>query len=329
MSQLPRLCVLATGGTIAGAGETPEGKGYRSAALLVEDLLRDVPQVHELAQLTGEQIAQVGSQDLTPKEWLLLARAADSQLRSGIDGVIVTHGTDTLEETAFFLDLVLEHDAPIVVTGAMRPATGLSADGPRNLLDSVRVARSKEARGRSVLVVLDESIHTARGVTKTNTSHVSTFQSPDFGAAGAIVGGRPVFFRRVPHVAQRPKVDLTGVDSLPRVDVLYVCAGMSPDLVHSSIAAGAEGLVLAGVGNGNAPASVVDALTEVAASGIPVVRSTRSGSGFVARDVEIDDSARGLVAAGALGPAKARVLLMVSMLSGRDADSLQSRFFLE
>lgn len=327
MSDLPRLVVLATGGTIAGAGEAPEGPSYRSAALAVDALLDAVPQARDLARLDGEQIAQVGSQDLTPDQWLALARRARAQLADGADGLIVTHGTDTLEETAFFLDLVLDEPQPVVVTGAMRPATGLSADGPRNLLDSVRVACDPDARGRGVLVVLDESIHTARGVTKTNTSHVSTFQSPDIGAAGAIVGGRTVFFRRARGRDPRPTIHLDTVHELPRVDVLYACAGMSPDLVQASLAAGARGLVLAGVGNGNAPRTVLDALAEAVHQGVPVVRSTRSGSGFIARDVEVDDTARGFVAAGPLGPAKARVMLMTALLETTDATELQARFF--
>jgi len=327
MTRNPQLVVLATGGTIAGAGERPEVKGYRSAALPVDVLLDAVPQARELADFTGEQIAQVGSQDLTPALWITLARRARAHLQAGVDGLVVTHGTDTLEETAFFLDRVLDAPQPVVVTGAMRPATGLSADGPRNLLDSVRVANAPAARGRGVLVVLDETIHTARGVTKTNTSHVSTFQSPDIGAAGAIVGGRPIFFRSARTRERRPPPALDGVEDLPRVDVLYACAGMAPDLVRASLDAGARGLVLAGVGNGNAPKDVIEALTEAAAAGVPVVRSTRSGSGFIARDVEIDDTARGFVAAGPLGPAKARVLLMVSLLETGDAAELQARFF--
>jgi L-asparaginase len=327
MTDLPRLVVLATGGTIAGAGDTPEGKSYRSAALSVDALLDAVPQVRELAELEGEQIAQVGSQDLTSADWLDLARRARVHLARDVDGLIVTHGTDTLEETAFFLDLVLDAPQPVVVTGAMRPATGLSADGPRNLLDSVRVALDPAARGRGVLVLMDESIHKAQGVTKTNTSSVSAFQSPNRGAAGAIVGGHPVFFRRARPREERSMPDLEGLAELPRVDVLYACAGMSPDLVTASLDAGARGLVLAGVGNGNGPGPVIEALTAAVAAGVPVVRSTRSGSGFVARDVEIDDSARGFVAAGSLGPAKARVLLAVSLLKTSEAEELQECFF--
>ena len=327
MSELPQLVVLATGGTIAGAGETPEGHGYRSAALSIEALLDALPQARELANLTGEQIAQVGSQDLAPSHWLELARHAQAHLGAGADGIVVTHGTDTLEETAFFLDLVLDTSCPVVVTGAMRPATGLSADGPRNLLDSVRVACEPSSKGRGVLVVLDESIHTARGVTKTNTSHVSTFQSPDMGAAGAIVGGRTVYFRRARQREPRRTPSLEGLEDLPRVDVLYACAGMSPDQVTACLDAGARGLVLAGVGNGNAPAAVIEALTRAAACGVPVVRSTRSGSGFVARDVEVDDTSRGFVAAGSLGPSKARVMLMAALLDTTDPAELQARFF--
>lgn len=327
MPHLPRLAVLATGGTIAGAGERPEATSYRSAALSVEALLDEVPQVRELADLSGEQVAQVGSQDLTPADWIALARRAKARLQEGIEGVVVTHGTDTLEETAFFLDLVLDAPRPVVVTGALRPATGLSADGPRNLLDSVRVAGCAEACGRGVLVVLDETIHTAWGVRKTNTSHVSTFQSPDFGASGTIVGGRPVFYRGPRERPYRHVPSLEGVEDLPRVDVIYVCAGVSPDLVQASLDAGARGLVVAGVGNGNIPRPMLEALTEAAASGLPVVRSSRAGSGYVARDVEVNDTARGFVAAGPLGPAKARVMLATSLLETAEPGELQARFF--
>ncbi len=329
MAHLPSIVVLATGGTIAGAGEAPSGPSYRSAALGIEELLTAVPQARELADLTGEQIAQVGSQDLTPRHWLTLARRVRDRLDRGAEGIIVTHGTDTLEETAFFLDLVVDRPQPVVLTGAMRPATGLSADGPRNLLDAVRVARDPAASGRGVLVVLDETVHTARAVTKTNTSSVSTFRSPLFGAAGAIVGGRTVFFR-APAPRPAPLLsDLEGTSDLPRVDVLYATAGMAADQVECSLDHGAQGLVLAGVGNGNAPRPVVEALSRAAQRGIPIVRSTRAASGFVARDIEIDDTAQGFIAAGALGPAKARVLLMTALVETSDPKELQERFFAE
>ena len=324
-----KVAILATGGTIAGAGESPAVTGYSSAVLGVGELVAAVPRVGELAVLEGEEVARVGSQDMTPALWLELARRAQALLARGdLAGLVVTHGTDTLEETAFFLDLCLGGDVPVVVTGAMRPATGLSADGPRNLLDSVRVAIHPGARERGVLVVLDESIHTARGVTKTNTAHVSTFQSPDLGAAGKIVAGRPVFFRRAPpRLTREPCFDVGGLADLPRVDVIYACAGASADLVEAALERGARGLVLAGVGNGNASRPLLAALAAAVRAGVPVVRSSRTASGFVARNVEVDDDAAGFVASADLNPAKARVLLALALGRTREPGELQELFF--
>jgi len=325
----PRVVILATGGTIAGAGEGVRDAGYAAGVLGVEELVAAVPRVGELAELEGEELARVGSQDMSPELWLALARRARARLGGQeLAGLVVTHGTDTLEETAFFLDLTVGGDEPIVVTGAMRPATGLSADGPRNLLDSVRVAIHPEARGRGVLVCLDEAIHTARGVTKTNTAHVSTFQSPELGAAGKIVAGRPIFFRPArPRASSAPRFALGELTTLPRVDVIYAYAGLTPDRVAASVEQGARGIVLAGVGNGNAPHAVLEALAEAVRAGVPVVRSSRTLSGFVARNVEIDDDRSGFVAAGDLNPAKARVLLQLALTITREAERIQELFF--
>jgi L-asparaginase len=328
VSSLPHITILATGGTIAGCGESPDQGAYTSATLHVDELIASVPSLGELAQIEGEQVAQVGSQDVSSEHWLKLARRARACLAHEDNaGVVVTHGTDTLEETAFFLDQVLPADKAIVITGAMRPASGLSADGPRNILDSVRVAVHPEARGRGVLVVLDEIIHSARGVTKTNTARVSTFQSPDIGTAGAIVAGRTIFHRKAAPRAERSLPDLEGLSSLPRVDIVNACAGAQPDIVQACLDLGAQGLVLAGVGNGNASKEMVAALAEAVSAGVPVVRSTRAGSGFVARNLEIDDDGLGFVAAGPLNPAKARVLLQLVLLDTTDTALVQERFF--
>ena len=330
LDSLPRVAVLATGGTIAGAADDLGSAGYSSGVLGVDELVAAVPRVAELARLEGAEIARVGSQDMSDAIWLDLAREILLRLEPASDlaGIVVTHGTDTLEETAYFLDLVVPDEVPVVVTGAMRPATGLSADGPRNLLDSVRVSIHLEAVDRGVLVVLDETIHTARGVTKTNTSHVSTFQSPELGVAGKIVAGRPVFFRPAPpRLSREARFELDGVDVLPRVDVIYAHAGVEEDLVASSIDRGARGIVLAGVGNGNAPARLLQSLAEAVRLGVPVVRSSRTSSGFVARNVEVDDDALGFVAAGDLNPAKSRVLLKLALHGGNDPRRLQDLFF--
>jgi len=328
VTSLPQITILATGGTIAGSSPSPADSAYASATLHVDELIASVPSLGELAQVEGEQVAQVGSQDVGPKHWLDLARRARICLaREGNAGVVVTHGTDTLEETAFFLDQVLPWEKPIVVTGAMRPASGLSADGPRNILDSVRVAVHPGARGRGVLVVLDEIIHSARAVTKSNTARVSTFQSPDIGTAGAIIAGRTTFYRKPTARPERDLLNLEGLTSLPRVEIVSAYAGAQPDVVQACVDLGAQGIVLAGVGNGNASKEMVAALAEAVSSGIPVVRSTRAGSGFVARNLEIDDDGLGFVAAGPLNPAKARVLLQLALLDTTEGDQIQERFF--
>ena len=328
VSSLPKITILATGGTIAGSSSTPDQSAYTSATLNVDELIASVPSLGELAQVHGEQVAQVGSQDVGPAHWLKLARCARTSLAGdGNAGIVVTHGTDTLEETAFFLDQVLPSDKPIVITGAMRPASGLSADGPRNILDSVRVVVHPGAQGRGVLVVLDEIIHSARAVTKTNTARVSTFQSPDMGTAGAIVAGRTTFYRKPTPRPDRNLPTLEGLTTLPRVEIVSACAGAQPDLVQACVDLGAQGLVLAGVGNGNASKEMIAALAEAVSLGIPVVRSTRAGSGFVARNLEIDDDSLGFIAAGPLNPAKARVLLQLALLDTTEGSSIQEHFF--
>ncbi|MCB9899601.1 MAG: type II asparaginase [Planctomycetes bacterium] len=326
-ASLPHAVILATGGTIAGTSDGPTEERYHAATLSVDELLCAVPQVRELAHITGEQVSQVGSQDMDDMIWLDLARRTNAYLaRDDVDGVVVTHGTDTLEETAFFLQLTVVSSKPVVLTGAMRPATGLSADGPRNILDAVRVAISNMARERGVLAVLDESIFSARGIAKTSTIYVSSFKSPNFGPTGAIVGGWPTFFRPPISWSERVAFDTSYLKRLPRVDVIFAHAGQPSDLVELCVERGAEGLVLAGVGNGNASRAVVEALTSAAKAGIVVVRSSRVGSGFVTRNIEIDDDLRGFVAAEDLSPQKARILLQLALTRTKDPGQIQEMF---
>ena len=328
VTPLPTVVLLATGGTIAGAGGSRTGPGYRPATLTAEDLLDAVPELASLAVLESEELSRVGSQDMTEALWIDLARRVAAHLeRPEVAGVVVTHGTDTLEETAFFLDRVVASEKPVVLTGAMRPATGVSADGPRNLLDSVRVASAEDARGRGALVVIDESIHSGRAVAKMNTTYVSTFRSPNFGLEGSVVAGRPVFLRARPrtrtHHFERV---LTSTEQLPPVHVLYAHVGQDPRSVRAALELGAKGLVLAGVGNGNAPLGVIDALARAVREGIPVVRSTRTGSGFVSRNVEIDDDALGFIASRDLSPQKARILLKLALLETGDPQRIRAYF---
>ncbi|MFT4540608.1 MAG: L-asparaginase [Planctomycetota bacterium] len=324
----PIVVILATGGTIAGVGESGAHAAYSSGQLDTSQLLASVPQLAQLARLESEEVASVGSQDMNTSIWLQLARRARHHLaRDEVAGVVITHGTDTLEETAYFLEEVLPYGAPVILTGAMRPATGISADGPRNLFDSVTVAVHPEARDRGVLVVVDEAIHSARGVTKTNTTYVSTFRSHDRGLVGSVIGGRALFLRPpLPKMGAELAFDLDAADELPAVHILYAYAGMNPAMISSAIDVGVRGLVLAGVGNGNASREVIAELAQAVRSGIPVVRSTRTGSGLVSRNVEVDDDALGFVTGGDLHPVKARVQLQLCIASGVPLRELQQHF---
>jgi L-asparaginase len=326
---LPTVRVLATGGTIAGAHVAASGYAYRSAAYDVSALLAAVPQLKELAVVTGEQVANVGSQDMSDAIWLELARRVDEVLaRSDTDAVLITHGTDTLEETSYFLSLVARSDKPVVLVGAMRPATAISADGPGNLYAGMAVATDPGAQGKGALVVLNDTIHYARNVVKVDTTGVHSFSSVNRGPAGLVHGGKVDWFEPMDRkLGAATGFSVAGRDSLPRVDVIYAHAGMSADLVDAAVARGASGIVVAGVGDGNVNKPTLDALARAARGGVAVVRSTRLPAGPVLRNNEIDDDALGFVASGELNPAKSRVLLQLALTQTRDPARIQQMFW--
>ncbi len=322
----PVVVVLATGGTIAGqacrAGSTVE---YRAGTLGVECLLEAVPGLFGVARLRGEQIANVGSQHMTEAIWLRLAAAAGRALADpGVDGVVVLHGTDTLEETAYFLDLVVGGAKPVVVTGAMRPADAPSADGPMNILNAVRLAGNAGARGLGVLVALNDRIHAARDVVKSDTLDLAAFQSAGGGMLGRLVDGRPLFRRRPADRSAGPVFRLAGLTALPRVEIIYGHAGQRRDLVDAAVAAGASGLVHAGVGMGHVHQAVRAAFVEAMRRGVRVVCSTRVPDGPVSLDG--DYLGEGFIAAGDLNPQKARVLLQLALTRTDDIGEIRGMF---
>lgn len=314
-AQLPRVLVLATGGTIAGQADPRAAGAYKSGAITGDQLLQSVPGLDKLARLNAEQLASVGSQDMNDRIWLALAHRIRKAFDGGeADAVVITHGTDTLEETAYFLDKVLSTDKPVVIVGAMRPASAIGADGPANLYAAVRVATDPQARGRGVMAVLNDTIHAARRVTKTNTTRVETFASPEGGPVGYVDGSGGVRF--VAPAAGRQTLALPAGEALPRVDIVYAHANMGATQVDHAAADGAKGIVLAGVGDGNASQAALDALARAAKAGVVVIRSTRVPTGFVNRNVEVDDDANGFVAAEALNPQKSRVLAQLLIANG-------------
>ncbi|OVZ60004.1 hypothetical protein CDO44_10600 [Pigmentiphaga sp. NML080357] len=318
---LPRLCIVATGGTIAGVGARPQAtQAYAAAALDVAGLCATVPGLGEVARIAAEQFAAIDSKNATPAFWQSLAARLQQLLDDpGVDGVVVTHGTDTLEETAYYLHLVLKTDKPVVMVGAMRPATALSADGPLNLLDAATVAAAPGAAGRGVLVTLNHQIFGAREVAKTNANRPDAFASPNAGAMGLVQDGRVTWLARPerPHTASTP---FTAATPLAPVEVVAGYAGGSAALIEAVPATGAHGLVWAGPGNGSASNEALAALERLCGAGLAVVRASRTGSGCVAA------SGR-LPGAGTLSPWKARVLLMLVLGAGAEGtQAVQTAF---
>jgi L-asparaginase len=260
--------------------------------------------------------------------WLKLARRVNALAASSeVDGIVITHGTDTIEETAYFLNLVTDSDKPVVLTAAMRPSTALSADGPLNIFNAVAVAADDKSRGRGVLVVVNDDIHGARAITKTHTTDVQTFHSPERGLIGSSLYGENTFFRGPYRVSTSDsQFSLGDATALPRVDVFYMHADFSADLIDSAVANGARGLVIAGVGNGNMTGGALEAVKRAIKNNVVVVRSSRVPSGPTGRNVEINDDEVGTIASGELNPAKSRVLLKLALLATKDSKTIQKLF---
>src|ERR1700758_95455 len=328
-TKLPNIVILATGGTIAGAAASGTQAGYTSGAVTIDAMLAAVPRIRDLANVKGEQISNVGSQDITLDIMLTLAKRINVLLADkDVDGVVITHGTDTMEETAFFLNLVVRSDKPVVMVGSMRPSTAVSADGPLNLFNAVGVAVDPNARGRGVMVVMNDWIHGAHSLTKTNTTAIQTFMSPLRGLLGISSYGKNDFYNtpQWKHTTQS-EFDIAGVSALPRVDILYAYADMSADLIDASVAKGAKGIVIAGVGNGNMNQASLQAAANAAKKGVIVVRSSRVVTGTVGRNVEVNDDAMNLVASDEHNPQKSRVLLMLALLRPRSHEEIQNLFY--
>jgi L-asparaginase len=326
----PKIKVLATGGTIAGAQTSSSEVGYKSGTFSVDDLIKAVPPLKDVADLTGEQLANIGSQTMNHDVWLKLAKRVNEVLKDGsTDGVVITHGTDTLEETAYFLSLVVKSDKPVVLVGSMRPATAISADGPANLYNAVALAASPEARGRGPMIVIDDEIHYAREAQKTNTTELDTFHSPNRGRAGVINVGRIEWFSQntTRHTTKSEfSVDGKTPADLPQVEIVYSYENLGPEMVDFLVKEGVKGIVLAGVGDGNSTDAAIAALAAAAKKGVAVVRSSRTGSGVVARNVEVDDDKLGFIASMELSPQKARILLMLALMNTTDPSKLQQVF---
>lgn len=322
------IVILATGGTIAGYSGSGIEAGYRSGELTVEALLEAVPELIEIADITADQFSNIGSQDMSfPLLQGLSIRINELLADNSVDGVVITHGTDTMEESSFFLNLTINSRKPVVMTGAMRHATALSPDGPLNLYNAVAVAACDDSEGRGVMVAMNNKIHEAHSIIKNNTTAVETFISPVRGYLGSVNYGNVKYYR-YPHRAHTYMSEFHDMINvkLHRVDIHYACNDMPIDLLDASRVLGAEGIVLAGVGNGNLSTPVLSKLREIREKGTVVVRASRVPAGTVGRNIEVDDDELQFIAADELSPSKARILLMVALAHGVDQKSLQGLF---
>ena len=327
---LPNVVILATGGTIAGTGATSTTTvGYTAAKVGVDALIAAVPELKKVANVRGEQVMQIASENMNNDAWLKLAKRVNTLLaQSDVDGIVITHGTDTIEETAYFLDLVVKSKKPVVIVGAMRPSTAISADGPINLYNAVLLAGSKEAVGKGVLVTLNDQINAGREVTKTNTSTLDTFKTPELGFLGYIQGSKPYFYRQSTrkNTVDTP-FDIMNLDKLPQVDIVYGYANMNPIALNAFVAAGAQGIIHAGVGDGSLNNTVLPSLSEARKKGVVIVRSSRVGQGIVARNGEADDDKLDFVVSDTLNAQKARILLMLALTKTTDSKEIQKMFW--
>lgn len=322
------VVILATGGTIAGAAASGTQSGYTSGQLTIDAMIDSVPGIRDLANLKGEQVANVGSQDMSFDVLLKVAKRINELLATpNVDGIVVTHGTDTMEESAFFLNLTVKSDKPVVMVGSMRPSTAVSADGPLNLYDAVAVAADPRAKGRGVLVVMNDQIQGAHSLTKTSTTAVDTFASPVRGVVGVSAYGKNDFYNNPSwkHTTNS-EFDVSNVTKLPRVDVVFADVDMPADLINASVNSGAKGIVIAGVGNGNMNKASLDAAEQAVKKGVIVVRSSRVPTGTVGRNVEVKDDEMGFVASDELNPQKSRVLLSLALLKSHTPQQIQQMF---
>lgn len=329
---LPVVYVLSTGGTIAGQGSSSTDlSNYKPGTILGEQLVTAVPQIAQIATVKVEQIANVNSSDITIEHWLTLAKRTQKILADdpNVAGFVITHGTNTLEETAYFLNLTVRSDKPVVLVGSMRPATAMSADGPLNLLNAVRTAISPDARGKGTLIVLNDEINAARDTTKTNTLRVETFRSPELGLLGYIDEDKVSFYRSTTkRHTLNSEFDVTSVTSLPKVAILYSYVEPDTSVIRAVVSSGARGIVFAGTGNGTLATPEKASLKEItkmpAATRPALVRSSRVGNGRVIATAEYD--AMGVIPADTLNPQKARILLMLALTKTGDPKEIRRMF---
>ncbi len=329
MRDKPNIAVIGTGGTIAGRGESAANtSAYACSVLTTDEILSAIPEAASLANLQAEQLLQIGSENFDNDHLLKIGKRVSEVLKDDdVDGVILTHGTDTIEETAYFLHLTLKSPKPVVVVGSMRPPSAMSSDASLNLYDAISVAIHPASRGKGTLVVANEEIHTARDVMKTNSFKLEAFRSP-YGALGYVVEGVPRYYRAPSrdHTI-RTEWSIDALELLPKVDIVYAYGALEQEII-GTVATDARGLIFAGTGNGNIAERIVEPLRAATRHGLQVVRASRTGHGVVIRNGAQPDDEYGWIVVDDQPPQKARILLMLALSSqSHERPALQAAFY--
>ncbi len=328
---LPRVIIISTGGTIAGQQPNSDKAGYVPAKIPIEELLKNIPSITQKAIVQGEQIASIGSYDMTIDIWIRLAKRINEIFaKNEADGIVITHGTDTQEETAYFLNLTVQSEKPVVLTGAMRPATAISADGSKNLYDAIIVAIDTSSKGKGVLLYFNENIYDAKNVVKTSMTNVNAFSSPNTGPIGQVYDSK-VFYNTQTLNKHGSSVafDVSKLDSLPNVEIVYAYAGASNIAINAFIDNKVSGIIIAGTGGGSFDKAILESVKNAVKKDILVVRSSRVVSGRVSTQYVgvFDDSKLGTIVSDNLNPQKARILLMLALSTTSDKNKIQNMFF--
>lgn len=327
-SAKPKIHIIATGGTIAGVASSSTSTAYTAGAATIDALLAAVPEVNDLADIDGEQLCSIGSQDMNDEVWLKLAKRINQLLNNeGYDGVLITHGTDTMEETAYFLNLTVHSDKPVILVGAMRSSTAISADGPANLYNGIAALADPASKGRGVMCCMNNQLLDAKDVIKRHTTDCATFAGGTFGSVGYVYGDKAYYYRQLEtkHTVNS-EFDVTNIEKLPQVGIVYGYANCSPLPFKAFVDAKFDGIVLAGVGDGNFYKDVFPYAEQAVKDGIIVVRSSRCPTGPTCLNGEVDDDKYHFCASLNLNPQKSRVLLMLALTKTHDWQQIQKYF---
>lgn len=324
----PKIRIIATGGTIAGVSTSATSSAYGAGQVGIQTLIEAVPQIKDLADVSGEQLVNIGSQDMNDEVWLKLAKRINQLLNNeGYDGVLVTHGTDTMEETAYFLSLTVHSDKPVILVGSMRPSTAISADGPANIYNGVAALVDPSSKGHGVMACMNNELFEAKSLIKTHTTDCATFKGGLYGETGYVYNGKPVYLHNsVSKYGVNSEFNVDNLTSLPKVGIVYGYANCSPLPMQAFVNAKYDGIVLAGVGDGNFYKDVFDVALQARKQGIQIVRSSRVPFGPTNLNGEVDDAKYEFVASLNLNPQKARVLLMLALTKTNDWQQIQKYF---